>query len=1081
MKKATAALLLLLISLGGAPLFAQEDGSIVSETNYDAFELRNIGPAINGGRIADIEFHPQDESIWYVAVGSGNVWKTTNDGTTFEPIFDDQTSYSIGSVEVDPNNPNVVWVGTGENVGGRHVGYGDGVYKSTDGGKTWENMGLEDSEHISTMIVHPEDSDVVWVSAQGPLWNSGGDRGLYKTTDGGQNWEKVLGGNEWTGVTDLVMDPRNPDVLYAATWQRHRTKAAYMGGGPGSGLHKSTDGGETWSELTRGIPDSDLGKIGLAISPQQPDTVYAAITLDRRTGGVFMSTNRGETWQRQSDAVAGATGPHYYQELYASPHHHGTLFLVSAVTRVSEDHGASFEPMNMENKHSDDHAIAFREDDPDYILFGSDGGLYESYDGRKTWRFLDNLPVMQYYKVSVDDAEPFYNVYGGTQDNGSNAGPSRTTHENGIRNADWFKTLGADGHDTATDPELDKIIYAETQRGGLHRVDLATRDQVFIKPQPREGEDYERYNWDSPIQISPHAPERLYFASHRVWRSNNRGDSWTPISGDLTRDQERIELPIMGKQRSWDNPWDVLAMTNYNTITSLAESPVEEGLLYAGTDDGFIHVTEDGGDTWREIPLSEIDAVPETAFINDIRADRFDSDVAYVALDAHKNGDFSPYLIKTTDRGETWTSIAGDLPDRHLVWRLVQDHENPDLLFAATEFGVFFTVDGGAEWVQLEGGAPTIAFRDITIQRSHNDLVAGSFGRGIFILDDYTPLRELTPDLLEQEATLFEPRDAFWYVPDEVSEYQGHNDYQADNPPFGALFTYYLKDGYQSKKARRQEREADLDEDEDVPFPGWDGVEEEMREQGPMVQVVVRDETGTVVNRVNGPTSPGFHRVNWDLRHADRNVVDLGEEIPESVEEAGFMATPGTYTATLVKIQDGEETELSDSVTFDVEPLEEGTLDGASNQEIAAFREQLESFQQELATTSNTLEAQIEKVHALQTALARAEQRAPALVERLDDARSNLLEIREEMQGSEAKAQIGERDPPTPSDRLFVGYRALSTTYGPTEMHQKSVEVGQRELAALQQRLRKIVENTVPALEKEVEAAGAPPVEQVQN
>jgi len=1081
MKKAPVALLLLFFALGGAPLHAQDDGSIVSETNYDALELRNIGPAINGGRIADIEFHPEDESIWYVAVGSGNVWKTTNDGTTFEPIFDDQTAYSIGSVEVDPNNPNVVWVGTGENVGGRHVGYGDGVYKSTDGGETWENMGLDDSEHISTMIVHPEDSDVVWVSAQGPLWNSGGDRGLYKTTDGGENWEKVLGGNEWTGVTDLVMDPRDPDVLYAATWQRHRTKAAYMGGGPGSGLHKSTDGGDTWSELTRGIPDSDLGKIGLAISPQQPDTVYAAITLDRRTGGVFMSTNRGETWQKQSDAVAGATGPHYYQELYASPHHHGTLFLVSAVTRVSEDHGANFGPINMENKHSDDHAIAFREDDPDYILFGSDGGLYETSDGRETWRFLDNLPVMQYYKVSVDDAEPFYNVYGGTQDNGSNGGPSRTTHENGIRNADWFKTLGADGHDSATDPELDNIIYAETQRGGLHRVDLATRDQVFIKPQPREGEDYERYNWDSPIQISPHAPERLYFASHRVWRSNNRGDSWTPISGDLTRDQERIELPIMGKQRSWDNPWDVLAMTNYNTITSLAESPEEEGLIYAGTDDGFIHVTEDGGDNWREIPLSEIDAVPETAFINDIRADRFDSDVAYVALDAHKNGDFSPYLIKTTDRGETWTSIAGDLPDRHLVWRLVQDHVNPDLLFAATEFGVFFTIDGGDEWVQLEGGAPTIAFRDITIQRSHNDLVAGSFGRGIFILDDYTPLRELTPDLLEQEANLFEPRDAFWYMPDEVSEYQGHNDYKADNPPFGAVFTYYLKDGYQSKEARRQEREAELDEDEDVPFPGWDGVEEEMREQGPMVQIVVRDEDGTVVNRVNGPTSPGFHRVNWDLRHADRNIVDLGDELPESVEEAGFMATPGTYTATLVKIQDGEATELSESVTFDVEPLEEGTLDGASNQEIASFREELERFQQDLTATSNTLEAQIEKVHALQTALARAEQRAPALVERLDEARSSLLEIREAMEGSEAKAQIGERDPPTPTDRLLVGYRALSTTYGPTEMHRKSVEAGQRELADIRQRLRTLVDNTMPALEKEVEAAGAPPVEQVQN
>jgi len=1072
----SVAFALLLLSMPAAPLLAQDDGDIVSETSYNALELRNIGPAINGGRIADIEFHPEDQSTWYVGVGSGGVWKTTNAGTTWNPIFDDQSSYSIGSVVVDPNNPNTVWVGTGENVGGRHVGYGDGVYKSTDGGETWENMGLEDSEHISTMIVHPEDSDVIWVSAQGPLWDSGGDRGLYKSTDGGETWNKVLGGNEWTGVTDVVMDPRNPDRLYAATWQRHRTPAAYMGGGPGSGLHKSTDGGETWTELEHGIPDSNLGKIGLAISPQQPDTVYAAIALDRRTGGVFMSGDRGESWKKRSDAVAGGTGPHYYQELYASPHHAGRLYLVNVVTLVSDDHGANFEPMNVDNKHVDDHAIAFRQDDPDYVIFGSDGGLYETYDDMESWRFIDNLPVMQYYKISVDDAEPFYNVYGGTQDNGSNTGPSRTDNESGIRNADWDKTLGADGHDSATDPENDHIFYAETQRGGLHRVDRRTGDQVFIQPQPDEDEGFERFNWDAPIETSSHQPERLYFASHRVWRTENRGNSWTPISGDLTRDEERIELPIMGKQRSWDNPWDVLAMSNYNTVTSLAESPRDEDLVYAGTDDGLLHVTEDGGENWRRIELGNIDGVPSRAFVNDVKADRFDANTVYVALDDHKNGDLSPYLLKSTDRGESWTSLAGDLPDRHLVWRLVQDDVNEDLLFAATEFGIFFTVDGGEEWMEL-GGAPTISFRDITIQRSHDDLVGGSFGRGIFILDDYTPLREVSPELLNQEAHLFAPRDAFWYVPDEVSDSQGDNDYQAENPPFGAVFTYYLKDGYQSQKEERREREAELDEDEDVPFPGWDEVEAEMREQGPRVEVVIKDESGAVINRVDAPRTEGLHRVNWDLRHSSKNVVDLDEGF-EDIDEDGFMATPGTYTATLTKVEEGDVTTLSDPVEFDVTPLREGTLDGASDDEIASFRETLESFQQELESTSNTLEEQVDKVESMQAALSRAEAEAPDLMSRLHEARATLLELREEMEGSEAKNEIGERNPPTPSDRLFVGYRALGTTYGPTEMHRETVEAGQRELADLRQRLTEMAETTVPELESALEATGAPPIEE---
>lgn len=1078
--KATIHILLLLVAFvfSSMPLRAQDDGSIVSKTNYNALELRNIGPAFTSGRIADIAIHPDDDNIWYVAVGSGGVWKTVNAGTTWNPIFDNQPSYSIGSITIDPTNPHTIWVGTGENVGGRHVGFGDGVYRSTDDGTTWENMGLKESEHISKIVVHPENPDVIWVAAQGPLWNKGGERGLYKSTDGGQNWNKVLGGNEWTGVTDLVMDPRNPDVLYAATWQRHRTVAAYMGGGPGSGIHKSTDGGESWQELTKGLPTSNMGKIGLAISPQQPDIVYAAITLDRRTGGVFKSDNKGESWKKMSSTVAGGTGPHYYQELYASPHHFGTIYLMDVRIEVSDDHGATFRNLQEEAKHSDSHAMAFREDDPDYLLVGSDGGIYESFDLADTWRFINNMPITQFYKLSVDDAKPFYNVYGGTQDNGSMGGPSRTDNDDGIRNADWEKTLFADGHDSATEPGNPDIIYAETQQGGLHRVDRITGDQVYIQPQPGKDEDFERFNWDAPIEVSPHKPTRLYFASQRVWRTENRGDSWTAISGDLTRNQQRITLPIMGKQQSWDNPWDVNAMSNYNTITSLAESPQREGLIYAGTDDGLIQVTEDGGQNWRRIEVGSIKGIPSTAFVNDIYADLYDANTVYVALDNHKYGDFNPYLIKSTNRGRSWTSISGDLPDRHLVWRVVQDHEKKNLLFAATEFGIFFTIDGGEEWMELKGGAPTIAFRDIVIQREHNDLVAASFGRSFFILDDYSPLREVSEQTLNQEARLFQTRDAFWYVENSVVSSEGANTYKAKNPPFGAVFTYYLKDGYSSMEAERKEREEKLDDDEDVPFPGWDQLEAEIREEDPKVQITIKDEAGNVVNKVTGPATKGFHRVNWDLRYPSKDVVSL-EQHEESggFFGGGFMATPGTYTATLSKIIQGEVTQLSGPVTFDVIPLQEQALEGASDETIVEFRENLEAFQQDLTKTTNTLQKQLDKVNAMQTALARADGEAPELITRLNDARLQLLELNEQMNGSEAKEEIGERTPPSPRSRMFVGFRALRTTYGPTPMHRETVEIGKQELAEFKQDLNRIVNNAIPALERDLKATGAPPVE----
>jgi len=596
----------------------------LSDSTFQGIKMRSIGPAFMSGRIADIAIHPEDDNLWYVAVGSGGVWKTQNAGITWSPIFDDQPVYSIGCVTIDPSNPHIVWVGTGENVGGRHVGFGDGIYKSMDGGNTWTNMGIKDSEHISKIIVHPENSSVLWVAAQGPLWNEGGERGFYKTTDGGKTWRKTLGDDKWTGVTDIAMDPRDPEVLYAATWQHHRNVAAYMGGGPGSGLHKSVDGGDTWQKLEEGLPSGNIGKIGLAISPINPDILYAALELNRRTGAVYRSADRGATWEKRSETVSGGTGPHYYQELYASPHQLDKIFLANVRMLVSDDGGKTFYTMKEEHKHSDNHALAFRSDDPDYLLVGSDGGLYESFDLAEHWRYIANLPVTQYYKVAVDDAEPFYFIYGGTQDNSTQGGPSRTDNVHGIRNADWFLTLFADGHQPATEPGNPDIMYSEWQEGNLMRIDRTTGEQVYIKPQPAEGDPQERFNWDAPILVSPHDPTTIFFASQRVWKSENRGDSWKAISDDLTRNQDRITLPIMGKTQSWDSPWDFYAMSNYNTITSLAESSKKAGLIYAGTDDGIIQITEDGGANWRKIEVKELPGVPATAFVNDIKADLYD-------------------------------------------------------------------------------------------------------------------------------------------------------------------------------------------------------------------------------------------------------------------------------------------------------------------------------------------------------------------------------------------------------------------------------------------------------------------------
>ena len=1056
-----------------------EDKPLMSQGTFSGLRFRSIGPALMSGRIADIDIHPKDFSTWYVAVGSGGVWKTANAGTTWEPIFDQQGSYSIGCVTVDPTNPATIWVGTGENVGGRHVGYGDGVYRSLDGGASWKNMGLKTSEHIGSIVVDPRDSNVVYVASQGPLWSAGGERGVFKTTDGGATWNRILGKGEYTGANEVVMDPSNPDVLYAAMHQRFRNVAALLNAGPESGIHKSTDGGATWTELKKGLPSRDMGKIGLAVCPFDSNVVYATIELTANEGGFYRSIDGGASWEKRNDYLSGGTGPHYYQEIFASPHRAGRVYQMDVRLHVTEDGGRTFRSLSDDSKHVDNHALAFHPSDPDYLLVGCDGGLYETYDHGENYRFFANLPITQFYKVAVDDDLPYYNVYGGTQDNNSQGGPSRTLHSNGITNREWFITLFGDGHQSATEPGNPDIVYAEWQRGNLCRYDRTTGEIVYIQPQPAEGEPTERFNWDAPILVSSHDPARIYFASQRVWRSDNRGDAWSPVSGDLTRDLDRLTLPMMGRVPSVDAAWDLRAMSEYGTITSLAESPANEDILWAGTDDGYVQVSEDGGANWRKIDA--LPEVPAMFFVNDIKADRWDANTAYVCVDNHKAGDFAPYVLMTQDLGVTWTNLSGSLPERHLVWRLVQDHVDPNLLFLGTEFGVFFSVDRGQQWIELDGGLPQIPVRDLTIQQREHDLVLATFGRSFYILDDYRALRGISEEKLSQEASLFEVRDPWWYIQRRPlgggrQASQGNAFYVADNPDFGATFTYYRGEALQTAQQVRAKQEKELiKEGKDTPTPGWDALRAEEREPAPAMVLLVKDAAGNVVRSIDGPAGKGFHRVTWNLRRAGtRPFPRLGEEgTLDAGDGGGSMVAPGNYSVHLWKRVDGAMIDLGLSQTFVVKPLGGGALPGAAPEEVAAFYAELAQAEDRASRSETVIREGLREVRAALWAAQRLGNTEWSAQAR--DLEERLLDGLLALSGDPRRNEMGDPGPRSIRSRLWVGSIGTSySTYGPTPTHREALGIANRGLDRLEAELTTITDQELPALRQALEAAGAP-------
>jgi photosystem II stability/assembly factor-like uncharacterized protein len=1051
-------------------------GPFVAET-FSGLKLRSLGPAVTAGRVSDLAVHPKNKAVFYVAVASGGVWKTENAGGTWTPLFDSQGSYSIGVVRLDPNHPEVVWVGTGENNAQRSVSYGDGVYKSEDGGRSWKNMGLKESRHIGSIVIDPRDSNVVYVAAHGPLWGPGGDRGLYKTTDGGKTWSKVLEISENTGVNEVVMDPRNPDVLYAAAWQRRRHVWTLITGGPESGIHKTTDGGKTWTKLASGLPSGHVGRIGLAISPANPDVVYAIVpAADREKQGIYRTTNRGVTWERRGGTI---TSGNYYQEIVADPKDVDRVYIMDTFLQVTDDGGRTARRAGERLKHVDNHALWIDPDNTDYLLNGNDGGVYESFDRGRTWIFKANLPVTQFYDVAVDNSEPFYYVYGGTQDNYTLGGPSRTITQHGIANSDWFVVVGGDGFKIQIDPTDPNIVYAESQYGGLVRHDRRTGEILFIQPQEGKDDPPNRWNWDSPLLISPHAHTRLYFASQRVYRSDDRGGSWRAISGDLTRQMDRNQLKVMGRIWGPDAVERGVSTSPYGNLTALVESPKMEGLLYAGSDDGLVHVTEDGGGNWRKIET--FPGVPERTYVQRLLASQHDANTVYAVMENHKNNDFKPYVLKSSDRGKTWTSIAGNLPEHHPALAIAEDHVNPNLLFVGTEFGLFFTVDGGQKWVQLKGGLPTIAVRDLAVQKRENDLVLATFGRGFYILDDYTPLRAVTPETLEKEAHLFTVKDAPTYVESlplglRGAAFQGASYYLAPNPPFGATATYYLKEAIKTRKEVRQEKEKEAEKKkEDLPFPSFESLRAEEQEEKPSIVVTVSDAAGNVVRRISGPVGKGMHRVTWDLRYAPSRVPTERDTDPDNpfVEgPQGPLAAPGEYTVSIAKRVDGAETPLGEPQKFQVYVLGSSPLQAKDRPALAAFQRQVAELQRAAVGTQRFAGGIEERLTAIHRALDHTPAAPPALRQETRRLQLELEKIQIALRGDRFLAQ--KQEPTVPGVLQRIQFAVFDATSEPTGAQREQYRIAAELFQQTHARLKSLVETDLKQLEDALEKAGAP-------
>jgi photosystem II stability/assembly factor-like uncharacterized protein len=900
-------------------MVASDPPGAVTSSDLEALRPRLIGPAVTGGRVHDIEALPHDPSTILVATASGGLWRTTNRGITWKNVFDTMAVSTFGDVAFAPSDPNIVYAGTGEQNNRQSTSWGNGVYRSDDGGETWVHRGISDTRHIGKIEVHPQNPDVAYVAALGNLWAPSADRGVYKTTDGGVTWHKVFYQDLNTGVVDLVMDPDNPEVLYAAAYQRLRRAWGFNGGGPGSGIFKTTDGGTRWTRLTDGLPEGDLGRIGLAIAASNPQVLNAIVQhADADQTGTYRSEDGGTTWERVNELN---TRPMYYSEIFIDPSNEDRVYALATSSHKSEDGGRTFEEIAVRptydvGVHADHHALWIDPNDPDHLYLGGDAGLHESYDRGVTFRKMNNFPIAQFYAIGVDMQDPYW-VFGGLQDNHSFAGPSRTRRWAGIVNDDWKQVGYGDGMYWQPDPTTTDFVYGTSNDGTYFRFNSKTGDMLDIAPEAPVGEAEYRFDWTSPIIISKHDPTVLYAGGNRLFISRDRGESWerTP---DLSKQVDRDTLTLMGVAGA-----DVAISPNdgtgsYGEAVTIGESPVDPQVLWVGMDDGNLQVSQDGGETWTEVS-GNVEGIREGTYVSRITPSYTGAGTAYAAFDAHRDGDFDPYLFRTVDFGSTWEPIMDGLPSGS-VNDVIEHPDNPNVLFVGTEHHLFVSTDAGANWAKLQG-LPTTHVDDLVIHPREKDLVIGTHGQSIWILDDTRPLAEWTPELDDDPSHLFGIRPATIFTYWKDTSYRGQAEFAGENPPDGALITYRLGRG-----------------------------------TGDALMTISRAD-GEVVREFRVPSEVGVHRINWDLRHPVGDLSELERWEPHrdpglarSVAPRGHFVSPGTYTATLA----ARGTTVSTS--FEVRGDPEMPLSQAQYEEREAFlsdvQDLLRAFTDALGTTS---------------------------------------------------------------------------------------------------------------------------------